>query len=270
MDVFKLSRDWFNFCFENPEKINPTHTALYFFAIEHCNRLGWKDKFGFPSQMAMEALGIKNWRTYIKVLNDLIDFGFIKLIEKSKNQYSSNIIAIVKNTKAITEANTKALDKALQKHSQKQCKSIASIDLQETILQETRNNNLVEKEFSTPTKTLEDKKTILRKRAVEFKAEVMEFKKEYPEDMLIDFFKYWIEPNKSYTKMKFERQETWSLSLRLARWAKNQNSFKKTEQKPNVCQSISKDPTMKRISSNKNEPDLLKIILQKKEEIENN
>lgn len=126
MNSYELSRNWFNYCFDNPEKVKPSHTAVYFFAIEHCNRLGWKEKFGFPSQMVMEAVGIKNWRTYSKVLNDLVDFGFIKMIEISKNQYSSNIIAIVKNTKA----PTKALDKALQKHSTKQSQSTVSIDKQ--------------------------------------------------------------------------------------------------------------------------------------------
>ena len=133
MNGYELSRAWFDFCFENPELIKPNHTALYFFAIEHCNRLGWKEKFGFPSQMAMEALGIKNWRTYSKCLNELVEFGFIKMIETSKNQYSSNIIAIVKTTKA----TTKALDKALQKHDTKQGQSIDSIVKQETIEQET-------------------------------------------------------------------------------------------------------------------------------------
>ena len=132
MNSFDLSRTWFNFCFDNPEKINPNHSAIYFFAVEHCNRLGWKDKFGFPSQMVMEAVGIKNWRTYSKALNELVDFGFIKMIEISKNQYSSNIISIknacVKNTKA----PTKALDKALQKHSTKHSQSTVSIDKQET------------------------------------------------------------------------------------------------------------------------------------------
>ncbi|NQX98032.1 MAG: hypothetical protein HRT73_09155 [Flavobacteriales bacterium] len=133
MDVFKLSRTWFEFCFNNPDKIKPSHSAIYFFAIEHCNRLGWKDKFGFPSQMVMEAVGIKNWRTYSKALSELVEFGFIEMIEVSKNQYSSNIIAIVKNT----EASTKALDKALQKHSQKQSNSTVGINIQETKLQET-------------------------------------------------------------------------------------------------------------------------------------
>ena len=124
MNSYELSRNYFDWCFENPEKITPSHTAIYFFAIEHCNRLGWKEKFGLPSQMVMDAIGIKNWRTYIKSFNDLTEWGFFELVEKSKNQYSSNIIAIVKNTKA----TTKALDKALQKHSQKQSKSIDSIN----------------------------------------------------------------------------------------------------------------------------------------------
>ena len=122
---YDLSRAWFNFCFENPEQINSNHTALYFFCIEHCNRLGWKKKFGLPTTMAKEAIGIRSYNTYIKTLNQLIDFGFIKLIEKSKNQYSSNIIALSN----IDKAPDKALDKALIKHSLKQEEStVQSID----------------------------------------------------------------------------------------------------------------------------------------------
>ena len=146
MNSYELSRKWFDFCFDNPEKITSNHTALYFFIIEHCNRLGWKSKFGLPSQMAMDAIGIKNWRTYSKALNELIDFGFIQCIQKSKNQYSATVIAIVKNTKA----TTKALDKAMQKHDTKQDKSIAYI---------VKPNNLITKEQLTkevvpPTQTI--------------------------------------------------------------------------------------------------------------------
>lgn len=119
MNGYELSRNWFDWCFDNPDRIKPIHSAIYFFAIEHCNRLGWKDKFGFPSQMVMEAIGVKNWRTYSKALNEVVEFGFIEMLEISKNQYSSNIIAIVKNTKA----PTKALDKALSKHYTKQGQS---------------------------------------------------------------------------------------------------------------------------------------------------
>jgi len=133
LNSYQLSRTFFDWCFENPEKISPTHIAMYFFIIEHCNRLGWKEKFGLPTVMVKDAIGIRNFRTYSKTLNDLVEWGFIIMVEKSKNQYSSNIIAIVKNAKAHTKAPAKALDKAMQKHLQKQSKSIVSIDKQETI-----------------------------------------------------------------------------------------------------------------------------------------
>lgn len=124
MNSYELSRTWFDWCFENPEKINPNHSALYFFTIEHCNRLGWRSKFGLPTEMAKEAIGIKSYNTYIKTLNDLVDWGFIKMVEKSKNQYSSNIVALLKNDKALD----KALDKAIAKASKKRSESIDSID----------------------------------------------------------------------------------------------------------------------------------------------
>ena len=137
-------KGWFDFCFENPEKISPNHTALYFFILSHSNRLGWKKKVGLPSTMAKEAIGIKSYKTYIKTLNELVEFGFIEMLEKSKNQFSSNIIAIVNFTKA----PTKALTKAMLKHVPKQCQSTyhsnASIIIPSTnipINNYTNNNN---------------------------------------------------------------------------------------------------------------------------------
>ena len=125
MDYFKLTRAFWDFAFENPEKIKPNHCALYLFIVEHCNRLGWKKKFGLPTEMSKEAIGIRSYNTYIQTLNELVEFGLIELIEKSKNQYSSNIIAISNFDKALD----KALDKASIKHATKQSEStIQSID----------------------------------------------------------------------------------------------------------------------------------------------
>jgi len=119
MDIFKLYRSFWDFCFENPDKIKPTHIAIYSFAVEHCNRLGWKKKFGLPTSMVMEATGIKSYSVYKKHLDQLVEFGFIDMIELSRNQYSANIIALKENDKA----SIKALDKALIKHSSKQTES---------------------------------------------------------------------------------------------------------------------------------------------------
>ena len=141
-DIYTLYRNFWDFAFANPEKIKPTHVAIFSFAIEHCNRLGWKQKFGLPTSMAMEAIGVGSYNTYTKAFNDLVNFGFITLVEKSRNQYSSNIIALSKFDKA----TDKALDKALTKHHTKQSKSTIqstdSIDIQiynNTSLQDYNN-----------------------------------------------------------------------------------------------------------------------------------
>ena len=126
MNGYEFSRLWFDFSFVNPGKVKPVHTAIYFFAIERCNRLGWKEAFSFPTDLAMEALGIKNYKTYIRALQDLVDWGFIGWIQKSSNQYTANVIALVKNTKA----PSKALDKAMSQQCTKQVQSIASINKQ--------------------------------------------------------------------------------------------------------------------------------------------
>lgn len=134
MDYFKLTRAFWDYAFENPEKIKPNHCALYLFIVEHCNRLGWKHKFGLPTTMVKDAIGIRSYNTYITTLNDLVEFGLIDIIERSKNQYSSNIVAISNFNNALD----KALDKALIKHSTKQSEStiqsIDSIDKQDTII----------------------------------------------------------------------------------------------------------------------------------------
>jgi len=171
MNGYELSRGFIDWSFENPEKVKPIHYAIFFFAVEHCNRLGWKEKFGFPSQMVMEAIGVKNWRTYSAGLNDLVEFGFINMVEKSSNQYSSNIIAIVNFTKA----HTKALDKATSKHGTKHSRSTVSIDKQlnnET----TKQLNNKEKGFTPPILLpfdfTDDRKTGLFNRWISYRHEI--------------------------------------------------------------------------------------------------
>lgn len=130
LNIYDLSRAWFNWCFENPEKIKTNHTALYFFIIEHCNRLGWKEKFGLPTSMAKEAIGIKSYNTYIDTLNDLVSFGFIIMVEKCKNQYSTNIVALSNFNKTTDSALDKAFINHVTKQSESNSESISSIDKQ--------------------------------------------------------------------------------------------------------------------------------------------
>ncbi|WP_312900225.1 hypothetical protein [Chryseobacterium taichungense] len=77
----------------------------------------------------MEAISIKSYNTFIKTLHELVEFGFIIMIQKSKNQYSANVIALSK----INKANNKALDEALIKHSTMQFESTEQSTIESTV-----------------------------------------------------------------------------------------------------------------------------------------
>lgn len=61
----------------------------------------------------------------------------------------------------------------------------------------------------------------LEERGKIFYNEIAEFKDNYSKEMLREFYEYWIEPNTSKTRMRFEMEKTWDLNLRLKKWAKN-------------------------------------------------
>lgn len=130
MNGYNLLRDWYNYKFSHPSKVKAIHSDMYCYLIDLWNRLGQKDEFGLPTQVTMEALGIGSYNTYKKTFEDLVEFGFVKLIADSKNQHQSRIVALSKNDKASDEAPDKALDKA-------HIKATDTIIKQETKKQET-------------------------------------------------------------------------------------------------------------------------------------
>lgn len=159
LNGYQLSRQWFDFAFENQGLINTSHTAMYLWFVELNNKMGWVDKFSSPASQTMAAIGLKSYNTYKKIFNDLVDWECVILISESKNQHTACIIALSKFDKA----PYKALDKALTKHLTKQSESTVqsnsestySINKQETINQETKKpinkeTGEVENKFSTP------------------------------------------------------------------------------------------------------------------------
>lgn len=109
-------KKWFEWTFDNPEKITTNHTALYFFCIYVQKSFGNKEKFTFNSSVAMESLGIASYNTYNKALNDLIKWKFLKEITRAKNQYQNSCFALSNFDKA----QYKALDEALLQTGEKQ------------------------------------------------------------------------------------------------------------------------------------------------------
>lgn len=194
--------------------------------------MGWKEKFGLPTTMAKEAIGISSYNTYSKTLNDLVDWKFIILIEKSKNQYSSNIIALSNNDKALD----KALDKAMIKHGTKQLHStvLSTVQSNDSIIRpitNIHNTNLHSTEENGEAGQASHapsvKKSLGEKRKV-FYDMISPFLETYGKEMLNAFYLYWTEPNKSQSRLRWESEKFFDVKRRLETWDKRQkNQFNK-------------------------------------------
>jgi hypothetical protein len=91
---YAYSKQWFEFISETKEMVRPIHTALYFWIVELNNRAQWEDVFGLPTDYSMKSIRIKGRQHYKKALDDLIKWGFVKLISKSPNQHISNQVSL--------------------------------------------------------------------------------------------------------------------------------------------------------------------------------
>ena len=135
MNGYDLTRQWYDFKFENPDKVRAMHSDFYFYLVDKWNRMGQVTKIGLPTDFTMKELGIKSYNTYKKILNDLIEFGFVKLVLNSKNQHYAKVIALSINDKASNGCYDKALlnfDEATNKATNKATDTI--------IEQQTTNN----------------------------------------------------------------------------------------------------------------------------------
>jgi hypothetical protein len=97
---YNYSRVWFDFALYNPGSVTGNHTALYLWLVELNNRLKWLESFGLTYREGMDGMSCKSRTTYNKCFKNLIQWGFIKIVKKSRNQYEANIIALSKNVQA--------------------------------------------------------------------------------------------------------------------------------------------------------------------------
>lgn len=82
--------------------------------------------------------------------------------------------------------------------------------------------NIAVKDTVTDTVTVKEKdiKNTLEQRKEIFKDEVMAFSGKYTSALLLNFFGYWSEHGKNDNKMRFEKQDSFGISRRLATWFK--------------------------------------------------
>lgn len=94
MNSYILTRRWFDFAFENPEKVTIAQTALFMWLIELNNRKGWVLNYQFNTSDACGAIGARDSKTVWKALNELNSFGFVEIVYKSTHRHKASIVSI--------------------------------------------------------------------------------------------------------------------------------------------------------------------------------
>lgn len=74
---------------------------------------------------------------------------------------------------------------------------------------------------------VKDIKEDIEKRKLKFADTLKNHIDIYERKMLLEFYAYWTEPNKSNTKFRQELEKTWDLERRLTIWSKNDKNFNK-------------------------------------------
>ena len=96
--MFDYFNGYWNWASINPNKVNATSTAIYFYILSIANELHWKESFGLSATQIMNGVNIATYKTYKKHCDELVENGLIKVVQPSINQYKCNVLALVKFT----------------------------------------------------------------------------------------------------------------------------------------------------------------------------
>lgn len=132
---------------------------------------------------------------------------------------------IFKLIKPQIEANIKRYQngkksKSLKKESnpiQKSIKTEAKKEQNKSKLESNKNNNNNKNKNNN---SLEIRKSNFRKNVMEWCKWNEDQQKEYPKEMLIEFFEYWSEHGDNDKKMRYEKEKSFGITRRLATWYK--------------------------------------------------
>jgi phage replication O-like protein O len=84
-----------------------------------------------------------------------------------------------------------------------------------------KRNKERKKEKPRSARQKDNEKSLVERQKI-FKYDCAAFLDKFGKEMIAHFYDYWREPNKSKTKMRWERETTWDLNLRLLNWERMQ------------------------------------------------
>lgn len=180
---------------------NPSDAVLYFFLLNTCNALHWKQPFGQSDRFLSLSLGfsintIRGAKNRLKQ-RGLIDFKAPEKNGKGIEGQTKYVILSVSNFDIVPDTDADI---------------VPDRDADNNIRQDKIREDKKEK--------IKKEKSFKEFTEQDFKEELKLHSEKYSKEMLKDFFIYWTEPNEK-GKMKFQLQKTWSTAGRLSTWSRN-------------------------------------------------
>jgi hypothetical protein len=209
---------------------NPSDAVLYFFLLNTCNALHWKQPFGQSDRFLSLSLGfsintIRGAKNRLKQ-RGLIDFKAPEKNGKGIEGQTKYVILSVSNFDIVPDTD-------------------ADTDADRDTDRDTDNNIRQDKRRKDKKEKVKKRKSFKEFTEQDFIEELKLHSEKYSKEMLKDFFIYWTEPNEK-GKMKFQLQKTWSTAGRLSTWSRNDfngNSGSKPKETKQSGGHIARDGT---------------------------
>jgi hypothetical protein len=218
-----------DFLFDISDTLNQTE-SLVKEVIQFCVINGLFDKRVFDVENVLTSIGVQ--KRYIKIKNwpiSKLDKKYIISLEcgviEEKQVINQEKQGVIQEKPPI---NDEIIPQSkVKKSKEKQSKVKKSIEGGEE---------------TSPTNPIDEKKSILRKRYFNLVEEIKEL---YPDPTEFEkthifgsqntpkcFLTYWGEPNKSFTKLRFEMEKTWNTAIRVKTWLTNVDKWDKNQSVP--------------------------------------
>lgn len=161
----------------------------------------------------------------LEVYNAIFEYSF-NFVEVELTGLSNTIFTLIKPQ---LEANNKRYENGNKpKNKQNGSKTEAKEEQKISKVEANKNKNVNDNENKN--KNINSNNNI-NDRIETFKTKVFTYSNIHSVDMLLKFFNYWSELNKSGTKMRFELEKTWEIEKRLTNWKSRENKFDKPAEK---------------------------------------
>jgi hypothetical protein len=187
--------------------------VLILFEVNHSES---KITIGYNVHSLKKGQSAKSIRTWANLFNcgTKQATNFFNLLEKDemitreilgKGKQSTTLINITNYSGYQDQEKRKRHSKGNEKETQEKRK------------RHTDNND---NNYNKVNKTIEDRKA-------EFKNSLSHFLNDFEKDLLNEFYKYWTEHGEKDRKMRFEKERSFNIKLRLEKWLKNSIEWKK-------------------------------------------